>query len=333
MSIWDVNYAAILVDGLSFAFPLLIIAIGGIYSERSGIVNLALEGLLGFGAFAGALFVATSAVLFAEHAELFAAVPHLQMYLSFLFAALGGALFAVIHAVLCIRFMANQVISGVVINILSVALTGFLTSTINATFFGQAAERFTLQTLPRWDIPILMEIPILGAAFTRVYPFMFIILIVGTFFWYLLYKTKFGLHVRAAGDNPQALAAAGVNVGRVRFWAVIISGFLSGIGGMAFAYSISTNFSPAVYMGFGFLSIAALIFGNWRIVPTFAACLIFGLTRSAAFNLLPVFDASAAVLDLALAAPFVVTLLLLVFFGKTNKAPRALGELYDKSKR
>ena len=326
MSILEVNYAAILVDGLSFALPLLIIAIGGIYSERSGIVNLALEGLLGFGAFVGALFVASTVGLFALGSD----VP---MYLSFAFAALGGALFAVIHAVLCIKFMANQVISGVVINILSVALTGFLTSTINATFFGAASERFMLQTSPRWDIPFLMDIPLIGAMFTRVYPFMIIILIVATFFWYLLYKTKFGLRVRAAGDNPQALDAAGINVSRIRFGAVVISGALAGIGGMSFAYSISTNFSPAIYMGYGFLAIAALIFGNWRIVPTFAACLVFGLTRSAAFQLLPVFDASAAVIDLAMTAPFVVTLLLLAFFGKKNKAPRALGEQYDKSKR
>ncbi|MCL2525536.1 MAG: ABC transporter permease [Coriobacteriia bacterium] len=326
MSILDVNYAAILVDGLSFALPLLIIAIGGIYSERSGIVNLALEGLLGFGAFVGALFVASTAGLFAAHSDL-------PMYFSFLFAAIGGGMFAVIHAVLCIKFMANQVISGVVINILSVALTGFFTSTINANFFGQASERFMLQTSPRWDIPFLMDIPILGAAFTRVYPFMLIILVVATFFWYLLYKTQFGMRVRAAGDNPQALDAAGVNVSRVRFGAVVISGVLAGIGGMSFAYSISTNFSPAIYMGFGFLAIAALIFGNWKIIPTFAACLIFGLTRSAAFNLLPVFDASAAVLDLALAAPFVVTLVLLAVFGKKNMAPRALGDVYDKSKR
>ncbi|MCL2379286.1 MAG: ABC transporter permease [Coriobacteriia bacterium] len=326
MNFAAINYSAIIVDGLSFALPLLIIAIGGIYSERSGIVNLALEGLLGFGAFTGALFVASTVSLFAVTSD----VP---MYLSFVLAALGGAIFAMLHAALCIKFMANQVISGVVINILSVALTGFLTSTINANIFGQASERFMLQTSPRWDIPYLMEIPILGAAFTRVYPFIFIILIVAAFAWYLLYKTRFGLHVRAAGDNPQALDAAGINVARVRFTAVAISGALAGIGGMSFAYSISTNFSPAIYMGFGFLAIAALIFGNWRIVPTFAACLIFGLTRSAAFQLLPVFDAGAAVIDLAMTAPFVVTLLLLAIFGKKNKMPRALGEIYDKSKR
>jgi simple sugar transport system permease protein len=255
------------------------------------------------------------------------------MYLSFLFASAGGALFALIHATLCIKFMANQVISGVVINILSVALTGFLTSTINARFFGAASERFMLSTSPRWDIPFLSDIPVIGAVFMRVYPYMFIILIVAAFMWYLLYKTRFGLHVRAAGDNPQALAAAGVNVARVRFIAVTISGAMAGIGGMSFAYSTTVDFSPMIFAGSGFLAIAALIFGNWRIVPTFIACLIFGLTRSAAFQLLPILDANAAVIDLAMTTPFIVTLLLLAFFGKSNKAPRALGEQYDKSQR
>jgi len=321
-----INFDAIIINGLAFALPLFIIAIGGIYSERAGIVNLALEGLLGFGAFTGALFVASTASLFAAGADL-------PMYFSFLFAAVGGALFAMIHATLCIKFMANQVISGVVINILSVALTGFLTSTINATFFGESSERFMLSVSPRWDIPFLSEIPVLGAIFMRVYPFMFIIIIVAVFMWYLLYKTRFGMHVRAAGDNPQALAAAGVNVTRVRFIAVSISGAMAGIGGMAFAYSTTIDFSPLIFAGNGFLAIAALIFGNWRIVPTLVACLIFGLTRSAAFQFLPMFDANAAVIDLAMTTPFIVTLLLLAIFGKSNRAPRALGEQYDKSKR
>jgi len=326
MSIAAINHAAIIIDGISFAFPLLIIAIGGIYSERSGVVNLALEGLLGFGAFFGALFVALTAGLFATSSGL-------PLYLSFVFAAVGGALFAVIHATLCVKFMANQVISGVVINILSVALTGFFTSTINANFFGQASERFLLMTSPRWTIPLLSDIPVLGAVFTRVYPFTFIIMLVAAACWYLLQQTRYGLRLRAAGDNPQALDAAGVDVGRIRFSAIVISGALAGIGGMSFAYSTLTNFSPAIYMGSGFLAIAALIFGNWRIVPTFAACLIFGLTRSAAFQLLPILDTNAAVIDLAMTAPFVMTLLLLAIFGKSNRAPRALGELYDKSKR
>ena len=316
----------IIIDGLSYALPLLIIAIGGIYSERSGVVNLALEGLLGFGAFSGGLFVASTAGLFAPTST----VP---MYISFAVAALGGALFATLHAVLCIKFRANQVISGVVVNIVSVALTGFFTSTLNATVFGQASNKFMLQTSPRWTIPYLSDIPVLGAIFTNFYPFAIIIMIVAAFCWYLLYRTRYGLHLRAAGDNPQALDAAGIDVSKVRFGAVMMSGALAGIGGMCFAYSISTNFSPAIYFGSGYLAIAALIFGNWKIMPTLGACLIFGLARSAAYQLVLGLNANASVADLAMIVPYVITLLLLAFFSKSNQAPRALGELYDKSKR
>jgi len=316
----------VIIDGLSFALPLLVIAIGGIYSERSGVVNLALEGMLGFGAFTGGLFVAATAGYFASSSD----VP---MYLSFLMAALGGAIFAMLHAVLCIKFLANQVISGVVVNIVSLALTGFFTSTINAMVFGRPSIKFMLNTSPRWTVPTLSDIPIVGAVFTNFYPFEIIILVVALFAWYLLYKTRFGLHIRAAGDNPQALEGAGINVARVRFIAIMISGALAGIGGMSFAYSISTNFSPAIYFGAGYLAIAALIFGNWKILPTFAACLIFGFARSGAYQLVLSLNADASVTDLTMIAPYLITLLLLVFFGKSNKAPRALGELYDKSKR
>jgi simple sugar transport system permease protein len=169
--------------------------------------------------------------------------------------------------------------------------------------------------------------------FTNFYPFEIIILAVALFCWYLLYRTRYGLHVRAAGDNPQALDGAGIDVAKVRFGAVMMSGALAGIGGMCFAYSISTNFSPAIYFGSGYLAIAALIFGNWKIMPTFAACLVFGLARSGAYQLVLSLNADASVADLTMLTPYLITLLLLVFFGKSNQAPRALGELYDKSKR
>jgi len=317
---------SIIIDGLSYALPLLVIAIGGIYSERSGITNLALEGLLGFGAFSGALFVAATAGLFAPTS----AVP---LYVSFIVAALGGALFALLHAVLCIKFRANQVISGVVVNIVSVALTGFFTSQINAVVFGQASNKFMLQTSPRWTVPVISKIPVLGAVFTNFYPFEILILLILGFCWYVLYRTRYGLRLRAAGDNPQALDAAGVEVTRVRFVAVLASGALAGVGGMCFAYSISTNFSPAIYFGSGYLAIAALIFGNWKIMPTFGACLIFGLARSSAYQLVLSMNADASMADLAMITPYVITLILLAIFSKSNRAPRALGELYDKSKR
>ena len=125
----------IIIDGLSFALPLLIIAIGGIYSEKSGITNLALEGLLGFGAFTGGLFLTLTEALFPTGS-------HLPMYLALGVAAVGGLVFSILHALLCIRFKTNQVISGVVINILSMAATSFLTSQINASVFGNPSDKF-----------------------------------------------------------------------------------------------------------------------------------------------------------------------------------------------
>ncbi|MCL2324858.1 MAG: ABC transporter permease [Actinomycetia bacterium] len=318
----------IVINGLALALPLLIIAIGGIFSERSGIINLALEGLLGFGAFCGALF-AYAAVTW----HWFPANSLTPMYLSFVVAALGGAAFAVIHALLCVKLRANQVISGVVINILSLAATGFLTSQINMTVFGGPSSKFDLTVAPRYTVSLLAKIPIIGAAFARFYAFEVLIVVLVAIFWFILYRTRFGIHLRAAGDNPQALDAAGIEVTRVRFVAVLISGGLAGIGGMCFAYSIFGSFSSAVYAGYGFLAIAALIFGNWKIMPTLAACLLFGFAQSGANQLVLWLRMDSSVGDLAMIVPYALTLILLAFFSKHNRAPRSLGEIYDSSKR
>lgn len=316
----------VIIDGLSFALPLLIIAIGGIYSERSGIINLALEGLLGFGAFTGALFVVLTAGIFPTGS---AAVPYFAM----LFAMLGGMLYAMLHALLCVKFKANQVISGVVVNILAMALTGFFTSQINAGLFGKPSNKLQLGVSQRFTVPVLSDIPVVGAVFTDAYPFEVVILVVMLVMWYLLYRSRFGLRIRACGDNPHAVDAAGVNVSRVRFAAVMISGALSGLGGICFAYSISANFSPSIYMGAGYLAIAALIFGNWKIMPTFAACMLFGFARSGGYRISQILALPSSFTDLIMILPYALTLLLLVFFSKSNRAPRALGEIYDKGKR
>ncbi|MFJ7827827.1 ABC transporter permease [Psychrobacillus sp. NPDC096623] len=316
----------IIIDGLSFALPLFIMAIGGIYSEKSGITNLALEGFQGFGAFIGAL----SAVLIANASGI--DVQNL-FYVSFLFAMIGGMGFSVIHAVLSIKFKANQVISGVVINILALALTTFLTTQINALVFGAASDKFRLGVSERFTIEGLANIPVIGAVFTNVYPFEVIIVVIAIFAWYLLYKTRFGMRLRASGENPHSVDAAGVNVSKIRFSAVLISGLLSGLAGMCFAYSISANFSSNIYMGYGFLAIAALIFGNWRILPTLAACLIFGFAKSGGTFIAQELALPSSFTDLFMILPYVLTLLLLVFFSKSNRAPRALGEIYDKGKR
>lgn len=317
----------VIIEGLAFALPLFIIAIGGIYSERSGITNLALEGFLGFGAFFGAAVV--MAITGGDIANL--GVP--MFFLALIFSAIGGAIFAMLHALLCIPFKANQVISGVVINILAVALTAFFTSQINTILLGKPTNKFVLGVCQKFTVPGVSKIPVLGAFFTDVYYFEPIIIIVALFMAYLLYKSRFGLRLRACGDNPHAVDAAGADVSRIRFFAVMISGALSGLGGICFAYSISASFSPSIYAGYGFLAIAALIFGNWKIGPTLGACLLFGFARSGGYKLAQVLELSSTFSDIIMILPYVLTLLLLMFFSSTNRAPRALGEIYDKGKR
>ena len=185
----------VIIDGLSFALPLFIMAIGGIYSEKSGITNLAIEGLQGFGAFTGAL----AAVLVAGS---FSGNSVMPFYIAMLFAVIGGTLFSLIHALLCIRFKANMVISGVVINILAMAMTSFLTKQINAAVFGAASDKFVLGVSSRLTVPVISKIPVLGAVFSNIYPFEIVIVVVALIAWFVMYRTRFGMHLRACGDTP-----------------------------------------------------------------------------------------------------------------------------------
>ena len=182
----------IIIDGLAFSLPLFIMAVGGIYSEKSGVTNLALEGLQGFGAFVGALV----AVLAAEKMSGSSALP---FYLAMIFAMVGGLLFSLIHALLCIRFKADMVISGVVVNTLAMALTEFLTKQINASHFNAPSDKFVLGVCNKITIPGISKIPVLGAVFTNMYPFEFVIVVIAFIAWFVMYKTRFGLHLRACG--------------------------------------------------------------------------------------------------------------------------------------
>lgn len=317
----------VFVDGLSFAAPLLIMAIGAIYSEKSGVTNLAVEGFQGFGAFVGALVAVILMPILGDGSQA-------VIYIAMLAAFIGGGIYACLHAVLCVNFRANQVISGVVVNILAVALTTFLTTAATGALNnGQSSNRFVLGISNRFTIPVLSEIPVVGALFQNMYLFEWVILAIAIVAWYLMYKTRFGMHLRACGENPQSVDAAGGNVNRTRFLAVMLSGALSGVGGICFAYSISANFSPSIYMGYGYLAIAAMIFGNWNIPTTAAVCLFFGLARSGGYQLCLAMGLPSNYSDLFMMLPYVLTLLLLAFFSKKNHAPAAAGEAFDKGKR
>jgi simple sugar transport system permease protein len=301
-------------------------AIGGIYCERSGVTMLALEGLQGFGAFTGALAAVLCGLAWGN------GLPYL-IYIAMAASMAGGLAFSLIHAVLAVKFRAQQVISCVVVNTLAMALTTFLTSVANEAITGEASNKFQIGVSMRFTVPALSQIPWIGGLFKNMYPFEIVILAAAFIAWYALYKTPYGLRLRACGDNPQSLDAAGVDVGRIRISAILICGALSGLGGIFLAYSISANYSPSIYMGYGYLSIAALIFGNWKILPTFAVCLFFGFAKSAGYQLCLMLGMPSNYTDLLLILPYVLTVLLLVFFSKHNHPPRALGEIFDQSRR
>ena len=306
--------------------PLLIMAIGAIYSEKSGVTNLAIEGFQGFGAFFGSLIAILLMRVMGEGSQAI-------IYIAMAGAAIGGGIYACLHALLCIRFRANQVISGVVVNILAVALTSFCTSSANTVINGTLSNKFILGVSSRFSIPFLSKIPWVGGLFKNMYPFEIIILVLSIYFWYLMYKTRFGMRLRACGENPQAVDAAGGDVEKTRWAAVIISGALSGIGGICFAYSLLANFSPSIYMGFGYLAIAAMIFGNWNIGTTAIVCMIFGLAKSGGYQLCIFMELPSNYSDLFLMLPYVLTMFLLIFFSKKNHPPKAAGEVWDKGKR
>ena len=297
----------ILIDGLSFAIPLFVMAIGGIYSEKSGVTNLALEGLQGMGAFIGAFVAVLAAGYFGSNSQ----VPY---YLAIVCAMAGGMLYSLLYGLLCIRLKANQIIGGVVINILAMSLTAFFTKLLNRLVFGAASEKFVLGVSARFTIPLLSGIPVIGAAFKDVYPFEILILLIAVVAWYVLYKTRYGMNLRACGDNPHAVDAAGENVTRIRLIAVLVSGALSGLAGISFAYSISAHFSSNIYVGYGYLAIAAMIFGNWKILPTLGSCLLFGFARSGGYYLVQKMQMPSSYSDLAMTLPYIVTMLLLIFF-------------------
>ncbi len=316
----------ILSDGLAFSLPLFIMAIGGIYCERSGIINLALEGFQGFGAFVGAMVVTVIKV----STEL---SPSQEIFIALIAAMFGGMLISSLHALLCIKFKSNHVISGVIINIVATAITTFFTSVFTDSVLGNRSNKIMLTVAPKTTIPGISKIPIIGGLFKDMYTFEIIIIIVAIIAWYVLVKTKFGLRLRACGENPHAVEAAGVKVQPLQMKAVLISGALSGVGGMCFAYSVLSNFSPSIYMGYGYLAISAMIFGSWNIVPTLFACLIFGFTRSAGYQLVLKLSLSSNYNNLVMTLPYVLTLILLIFFAKHSCPPKASGEIYDKGRR
>ncbi|MFF2876893.1 ABC transporter permease [Gottfriedia sp. NPDC057991] len=304
---------------IAYTIPLLIVALGGLFSERSGVVNIGLEGLMVVGGFASALTI--SKLQETHQGEVWV------IWVGILVAVLTGALFSLLHAFASINLHADQVISGIAINMIAGALTIFLARNITGS------GNISINGITRTDIPVLKNIPILGDLFFKnTYSTTWLvigILLISTF---VLYKTRLGLRLRACGEYPQAADAAGINVYRIRYLGVIISGAFSGLGGAIILVTYSGEFTGSV-AGLGFLAIAALIFGQWKPLGILAATLFFGVATTIA-NVSQVIPSLAHIPPLALKLfPYVVTLIALVIFSKTSQAPKSVGVAYEKGKR
>ena len=306
---------------LVFTVPLLVVALGGMFSERSGVVNIALEGIMIGGAFVGVYFI------YLMQSANTTMNPQLLLILALIVAAIFGALLSLLHAFAAINLKADQTISGTAINMLAPGLGLFLAKLI---FNGNSSVPFS-NTFRIHEIPVLSQIPILGpilfkGAYITTY-LGIVILILSVIF---LNKTKAGLRLRACGENPQAADAAGVSVYKYRYMGVLLSGFLGGIGGLIYIIPISTVFNSD-----GFLALAILIFGNWQPYRIATASLFFGIMKTLAYTYtaIPFLSALGFPSVVYKLIPYVATLILLAFTSKNSAAPKASGIPYDKSKR
>jgi general nucleoside transport system permease protein len=304
-----------------YSIPLLIVAIGGMYSERSGVVNIALEGIMIIGAFVSIFFMNQMQSTMSGQ---------LLLVLAMLIAAATGMILSFFHAYASINMKANQVISGTALNLFAPAFAIFTARML----IGVQQVTF-MNTYRITEVPILSAIPILGdLLFKNTYLTTFVgfaILIVATI---VLYKTRFGLRLRACGEHPQAADAAGVSVKKMRYIGVLISGALAGLGGLVLMVPVTTAFDGQV-AGYGFLALAVLIFGQWRPGRILFAAFFFGLmkTISAAYTGIPVLLALGIPSYMFKMTPYLATIVILTFTSKKSAAPKAAGEPYDAGKR
>ncbi|SCW44411.1 simple sugar transport system permease protein [Paenibacillus tianmuensis] len=306
---------------LVFSTALIFAALGGIFSERSGIVNIGLEGLMVSGAFAAAI-----ATYFAEKAGMDGAAPWIGLVAAIIF----GIAFSLIHAVATVTFNANQVVSGVVINFLAAGLTVYL---VKILFEGSGQTETLNAVFTKVAIPGLSSIPLIGEAFFKAYPTTYLALILVAVTYYVIYKTPFGLRLRSVGEHPSAADTMGIRVSRYRYIGVMISGALAGLGGATITLTTTSSFSHNTISGQGFIALAAMIFGKWHPVGALGAALFFGFAQ-AIRNFVQLFDFAKNIpMEFLFMLPYVLTILVLA--GAVGRAipPSSLGQTYETGKR
>jgi simple sugar transport system permease protein len=294
----DLFTVALIWSTVRLSTPLILAALGGMFSERSGVINIALEGMMLAGAFTAA------------------AITHAvgNPFVGLVAGMAAGLLIALIHATACIRYKADQVVTGTAINILMLGMPAFL----SGAFFlsSGATPQIPKDQLIPWT-PIIIAFLLVPVT------------------WYVLYKTPFGLRLRSVGENPEAADAAGVRVARMRYAGVLLSGVLAGIGGAYLSIGQSSLFTRNMTSGRGFIALAALIFGKWRPVQTMLACLLFGLTEAISIQMQGVVKLPSGEdipVQFIQMVPYLLTIIVLAGFIGSSRPPRALGIPYEKER-
>ena len=315
-----------------FAVPLLLVALGGMFSERSGVINIALEGIMIIGALFGCLCMRAM-----DLSGFGPAHPQLAMLITVFVSAASGAVYSLLLAFASVNLKADQTIGGTALNMLAPAFAITLTwaiqgqgqttiliptwSRISQATFGIAVKDTFLQNLVFKSFYITT--PIAVVLFVAAY--------------ILLYKTRFGLRLRSCGEHPQAADSVGINVYRMRYSGVLISGMLGGIGGIAYTIAAGSGFQSTV-AGYGFLALSVMIFGNWKPLNILGASLFFALFKilgsySGSIPFLPKFESIKSSEYIYLSLPYIVTMILLILTSKRSRAPKAEGIPYDKGQR
>ena len=299
---------------LLYGIVLMLVALGGMFSEHSGIINIALEGIMVIGGVAGVL---TLTLLPADMS------PFLVVLLTILAAALAGMVYSLLLAFASINLKADQTIGGTALNLLATAI-----AVVIAKYFSDSGSA----KLNYSNKPFLFSIG--GLELSVFVPLGIILLIIS---YVVLYKTRFGLRLRACGEHPQAADSVGINVYKMRYAGVLISGFLGGVGGLAYTLAAGSGFNSDVG-GYGFLALAVMIFGNWKPLPILGASLFFALFKviaalNATLTFLPKFEGVKEISNFYQMLPYIVTMIVLIFTSKNSQAPKAEGIPYDKGQR
>jgi general nucleoside transport system permease protein len=293
MDINNILSLSIIMSTIRTSTPLILAAMGGLYSERGGVINIALEGMMLAGAFTAAAVTSKTG----------------NPWLGVISAMFAGLAVAVIHAVACIRYRADQVVIGTAINILFLGVPALLSGALFDST-GSTPQLPSNQTLP--------------------YSLIYFAFISVPLSYFILYRTRFGLRLRAVGENPEAADTAGVSVSEMRYWGVLISGLLAALGGAYLSIGQNSLFTRNMTAGRGFIALAALIFGNWHPVGALLACLLFGLAEAITIRMQGVVNIPTQFIQLI---PYVLTMVVLSGFIGRVSPPRAIGQPYVKERR